>query len=134
MVAEQSWSSFHHKYGSEEFRRSTEYDRGDGKGVVRTLLKKCSSRKLIVTEENVGPTLLRSISSRNSLRSLVSDDKRRPSLSRSAPSAKLLVPEKNIRLSLSRSISSQNSLRSLLTDEKRRSLPKRRNSLYTTTT
>lgn len=85
MASEQSWSSFHDKYASEGYRRSTEFDHGNGKGVVRTLLKRCSSRKLIVPEEHVRPTLSRSMSSKISSRNLLDEisygSKRRPSLS-----------------------------------------------------
>ena len=51
-VAQQSWSSFHHRYGSDDFRRSTDYDRvSKGPGVIRTLLKKQTSSQMLHAEE-----------------------------------------------------------------------------------
>lgn len=58
MVTEQSWSSFHQKYGSQSSRRNLKYDHDDDNDLdrrifsdsVQSLLKKCSSSgKLIVS-------------------------------------------------------------------------------------
>lgn len=72
MRTEQSWSSFHQKYGSECTRRSSKKhdhdddDRVDDRvsGVFRTFFtKKCSSRKLIAPDETTRKNSSRSISS-----------------------------------------------------------------------
>jgi hypothetical protein len=73
MVHEESWSSFHHKYASEGYRRSSEFDRGDDgnrrvSGAVRTLLKRCSSRKFIVPDECIRQTMKTTSSSQASLK------------------------------------------------------------------
>lgn len=119
MVAEQSWSSFHHKYGSETYRRSSKYDRDhhdhdDGvSGIVRTLLKKCSSsRKLMVPEENIllsRSSISSSSSARNSFARSKSERKIRPSLSISASftsKSNRSKSEANIILALDKSASS----------------------------
>jgi hypothetical protein len=54
MVPEENWSSFHQKYNSKDFRRSAEFDRDKVRdGVMGKLVRKCSSRKLLVEEQSI---------------------------------------------------------------------------------
>lgn len=66
-VGQQSWSSFHHKYGSDDFRKSTDFDRvSRAPGVVRSLLlKKQSSSRNLPVEEKVRPGISRCSSTLN---------------------------------------------------------------------
>lgn len=60
-IEQQEWSTFHHKYGSDEFRRSTNYDRDNNKESRRSLLKQSSLPRRLSMEftEKSKPNLLR---------------------------------------------------------------------------
>lgn len=81
MISEENWMSFHQKYSSDEFRSSSDYDRHQKKlpNIIGKLVKKCSSRKLLLPNDDIN-------NSYNNNQSPTKNVLSRPSLSKASSS------------------------------------------------